>query len=75
MAVEWLVLWGATKAAGALVKPVLEDLAKDIAKDEGDCRQHHYIGDLRQPQDETERNGNNRSYHCRMATVPGQMFP
>ncbi|MFN8003415.1 MAG: hypothetical protein U0X75_20640 [Acidobacteriota bacterium] len=35
MAVEWLVLWGATKAAGALVKPVLEDLAKDIAKDEG----------------------------------------
>ncbi len=35
MAVEWLVLWGAGKAVGALAKPVLEDLAKDIAKDQG----------------------------------------
>ncbi|HMV46922.1 MAG TPA: hypothetical protein PLD20_14220 [Blastocatellia bacterium] len=35
MAVEWLLLWGAGKAAGALAKPVLEDLAKDIAKDPG----------------------------------------
>ena len=35
MAVEWLVLWGASKAVGALAKPVLEDLAKDLAKDQG----------------------------------------
>ncbi len=35
MAVEWLVLWGAGKAIGALAKPVLEDMAKDIAKDQG----------------------------------------
>ncbi|PSB51578.1 NTPase [filamentous cyanobacterium Phorm 6] len=30
---EWLVLWGATEAAGIIVKPILEDLVKDGAKD------------------------------------------
>jgi len=38
MPIEWLVIWGVTQAAGALVKPVLkgfaEDLGKDVAKDQ-----------------------------------------
>ena len=32
MPIEWLVAWGAGKAIGALVKPVLEDVAKDFSK-------------------------------------------
>lgn len=33
MAIEWLVVWGVTQATGALVRPVLEDFAKDVVKD------------------------------------------
>lgn len=33
MAIEWLVLWGAGKAVGKLVEPVLGDTVKDFAKD------------------------------------------
>ncbi|NJR32791.1 MAG: hypothetical protein HC778_08310 [Chamaesiphon sp. CSU_1_12] len=31
--VDWLVVWGATQAAGVIVKPILEDFAKDTTKD------------------------------------------
>ena len=31
--IDWLLLWGATEAVGILVKPILEDLVKDGAKD------------------------------------------
>jgi predicted NACHT family NTPase len=30
---EWMVIWGATQAAGFVFKPILEDLAKESAKD------------------------------------------
>jgi hypothetical protein len=30
---EWMVIWGATQAAGFIFKPILEDLAKESAKD------------------------------------------
>jgi predicted NACHT family NTPase len=32
---EWLVVWGVTKAAGVVVYPILESLAQDAAKDYG----------------------------------------
>jgi len=31
--VDWLVVWGVTQAAGFVFKPILEDLAKEPAKD------------------------------------------
>ena len=31
--VDWLIIWGVAEAAGILVKPILEDLAKESAKD------------------------------------------
>lgn len=31
--VDWLIVWGAAQAAGFVFKPVLEDLAKETAKD------------------------------------------
>ncbi|WP_375502703.1 hypothetical protein [uncultured Nostoc sp.] len=30
---DWLAIWGVTQAAGLIFKPILEDLAKDAAKD------------------------------------------
>ena len=30
---DWLLIWGAAQATGALVKPVLVDLAKDVVND------------------------------------------
>jgi hypothetical protein len=30
---DWLVVWGVTQVTGALVKPVLEDFAKDVVND------------------------------------------
>ena len=30
---DWLALWGVTQAVGFVFKPILEDLAKDAAKD------------------------------------------
>ena len=33
MVLDWLILWGVTQAAGALVRPVLEGFAKDVVKD------------------------------------------
>ena len=30
---DWLAIWGVTQAVGFVFKPVLEDLAKDTAKD------------------------------------------
>jgi hypothetical protein len=33
--IEWLVVWGVTKAAGVVVYPILESLAHDAAKDYG----------------------------------------
>ena len=33
--IDLLVMWGVTQAAGVLVYPILEDLAKDAAKDYG----------------------------------------
>ncbi len=33
MDIDWLVIWGVAQATGALVRPVLEDLANDVAKD------------------------------------------
>jgi predicted NACHT family NTPase len=30
---DWLVMWGATQAAGLVVKPILEEFAKDTGKD------------------------------------------
>jgi NACHT domain len=31
--IDWLVMWGATQAAGLVVKPILEEFAKDTGKD------------------------------------------
>jgi hypothetical protein len=31
--IDWLVIWGATQAAGLVVKPILEEFAKDTGKD------------------------------------------
>jgi hypothetical protein len=31
--IDWLVMWGATQAAGLIVKPILEEFAKDTGKD------------------------------------------
>jgi energy-coupling factor transporter ATP-binding protein EcfA2 len=31
--IDWLLVWGVTKAAGVLVHPILEDIAKDTGKD------------------------------------------
>src|SRR5262249_43785693 len=33
MPVDWLLVWGVTKASGLLVNAVLGDLAQDVAKD------------------------------------------
>ena len=33
MVIDWLVVWGVTQATGALVRPVLEEFAKDVVKD------------------------------------------
>ncbi len=33
MPIDWLITWGVSQAAGALVKPVLEDFAKDVIND------------------------------------------
>jgi hypothetical protein len=30
---DWLVVWGATQAVGAIVRPILEEFAKDTGKD------------------------------------------
>jgi predicted hydrocarbon binding protein len=30
--VDWLIIWGAAKAAGFIVKPILEEFAKDTGK-------------------------------------------
>jgi hypothetical protein len=30
---DWLMIWGVTQAAGLVVKPILEDLTKETAKD------------------------------------------
>ena len=31
--IDWLVIWGVTEGVGFVFKPILEDLAKDTAKD------------------------------------------
>jgi hypothetical protein len=31
--IDWLMMWGATQAAGLIVKPILEEFAKDTGKD------------------------------------------
>lgn len=31
--IDWLVMWGATQASGLVVKPILEEFAKDTGKD------------------------------------------
>ena len=33
MPIDWLAVWGVTQATGLLLKPVLEDLAVEVAKD------------------------------------------
>ena len=33
--IDWLLMWGVTKAAGVVVYPILESLAQDAAKDYG----------------------------------------
>jgi predicted NACHT family NTPase len=33
--IDWLLVWGVSKAAGVIIYPILEDLAKDAAKDYG----------------------------------------
>jgi hypothetical protein len=49
MVIDWLVLWGVTKATGALVRPVLEDFAKDLAKDSAKGVVKPYFGKLFEP--------------------------
>jgi hypothetical protein len=31
--IDWLVVWGLTKATGLIVKPILEEFAKNSGKD------------------------------------------
>jgi len=31
--IDWLLIWGVTNAVSFIFKPILEDLAKDWAKD------------------------------------------
>lgn len=33
MVIDWLIVWGVTQATGALVRPVLEEFAKEVVKD------------------------------------------
>ena len=38
--IDWLVIWGVTQGVGFVFKPILEDLAKDAAKDCQDLRRY-----------------------------------
>jgi predicted NACHT family NTPase len=46
---DWLLIWGVTQATGALVKPVLEDFARDVVNDSAKDYVKNCFGNIFKP--------------------------